>query len=580
MLLRAAALALSAAAARGDMYDVVEPSMAPPPACALGCARWSDLASSHNTAAQASVDALWASSDAQRAAGASCAMPALFAGQPEGEAQLAGASGEPLGFDFSFGPQCYCAGSAAAPTSASGYCADPLVPTPQQVNLQFGASEHELSVAFVTLDGARPLVSPPLVELCNGAGAQCVNVSGATTRMPEPQLLSRVYSFHLVTLPAPLAPGASFSYRVRGGTADGAWRGGFSFTTRPAAAAPTRFATCGDLGPYPYASNGNLLGDASLSFFVHLGDHAYNMAMGGGARGDAYMISFQPVLSRTPWLSVVGSAFGLSRTRQSAAHHLPTHAHPLRSRRPADHELEGSPFGAYCRASDHCEYRYTNQTSGLLRTGAASRSGTNLFYSIDIGLVHFVVLDYNSYIGLPGSPKAPMLAWLEADLQAAAAAAQRARVPWIIVCAHVPMYASDGNNDELIKDVEPLLFEFGVDLHLVGHNHYYESEWPVGPNGAVAKKSFDSPQAPVHVVTGAGGAPAFGATAPAAAGGAAPPDFTRLNVYRWSFSAVTVFNASHLLYEQIDNSNSSAIDSFVVVQPKHGKFGGGGAASA
>jgi hypothetical protein len=42
---------------------------------------------------------------------------------------------------------------------------------------------------------------------------------------------------------------------------------------------------------------------------VHLGDHAYNMAMGGGARGDAYMIGFQPVLSRTPWLSVVGSAF-------------------------------------------------------------------------------------------------------------------------------------------------------------------------------------------------------------------------------------------------------------------------------
>ena len=61
---------------------------------------------------------------------------------------------------------------------------------------------------------------------------------------------------------------------------------------------------------------------------------------------------------------------------------------------------------------------------------------------------------------------------VQADLQAADAVAQRARVPWIIVCAHVPMYASDGNNDELIKDVEPLLFEFGVDLHLVGHNHY------------------------------------------------------------------------------------------------------------
>ncbi len=314
-----AALALCAAAARGNMYDVVEPAMAPPPACALGCAPWADLAAGHNSAAQASVDALWASADAQRAAGSSCAMPALFAGQPEAEAHLPSVA-EPLGFDFSFGPQCFCAGSAAAPTSASGYCADPLVPTPQQVNLQFGASERELSVAFVTLDGARPLVAPPLVELCDGAGANCRNVSGTTKRMQEPQLLSRVYSFHVVTLPSPLAPGASFTYRVRGGTADGAWRGGFAFTTRPAAAAPTRFATCGDLGPYPYASNGNLLADETLSFFVHLGDHAYNMAMGGGARGDAYMIGLQPVLSRTPWLSVIGnhelvSARALQRMR-------------------------------------------------------------------------------------------------------------------------------------------------------------------------------------------------------------------------------------------------------------------------
>lgn len=107
-----------------------------------------------------------------------------------------------------------------------------------------------------------------------------------------------------------------------------------------------------------------------------------------------------------------------------------------------------------------------------MRTGIASGSNSNLYYSIDIGLVHFVVLDYTSYIGLPGSPKAPMLAWLNDDLQNAAVAAQRLLVPWIIVCAHVPMYASDGNNDDLISDVEPLLFEYGVDMHLVGHNHY------------------------------------------------------------------------------------------------------------
>ena len=428
--------------ALADMYDFVEPAMAPPAACALGCARWADLAADHNSADQSSVDALWASAAAQAAAGSACAMPARFAGQPEGAALGALGALGPLGagFSFSFGPQCFCKGSAAQPTAASGYCLDPPVPTPQQVNLQFGADERELSVAFVTLDGGRALAGPPLVELCDEGGG-CLNVTGTTERAPEPQLPSRVYSFHLVTLPAPLAPGARYSYRVRGATGDSVWRGGFSFATRPAAPT-TRFAVVGDLGPYPYNCNGNLLDDDSLQFFIHLGDHSYNLAMGGGARGDAYMLGLQPVLSRTPWLPSVGN-----------------------------HEMEGSPFGAYCKPEEHCEARYSNQTAGLLRAGAASGSGSNLYYSIDVGLVHFVVLDYTSYIGLPGSPTAPMVAWLAADLARAAAPAQRARVPWIVVCGHVPMYASDGNNDGLIGDVEPLLFEFGVDLHLAGHNH-------------------------------------------------------------------------------------------------------------
>lgn len=90
--------------------------------------------------------------------------------------------------------------------------------------------------------------------------------------------------------------------------------------------------------------------------------------------------------------------------------------------------------------------------------------------------MHFAVFDSNSYIGLPGSAKAPMIAWLAADLAKAAAAEQRALVPWIVVCAHVPMYSSDGNTPELIKDVEPLMFEFGVDLYLAGHNHYVSLE--------------------------------------------------------------------------------------------------------
>ena len=112
------------------------------------------------------------------------------------------------------------------------------------------------------------------------------------------------------------------------------------------------------------------------------------------------------------------------------------------------------------------------------------------------------------------------------------------------------------------------------------HNLRSESEWPTGPDGAVPAKSFDSPRAPVHVVTGAGGAPAFGAEAPtmpttptpAAERSAAAPAFTRRNIFVWSYSVVEAFNSSHLLFQQLNNSDSSVVDNFLVVQPKHGKF--------
>ena len=56
-------------------------------------------------------------------------------------------------------------------------------------------------------------------------------------------------------------------------------------------------------------------------------------------------------------------------------------------------------------------------------------SKTSRYYSVDLGLVHFVALDLNSYyFDSEAAYIAPQLAWLEQDL--AAAAANRANVPW------------------------------------------------------------------------------------------------------------------------------------------------------
>lgn len=40
------------------------------------------------------------------------------------------------------------------------------------------------------------------------------------------------------------------------------------------------------------------------------GDHAYNVGMANGHRGDAYMNAFQPVLSSCLWMPVIGNHEG------------------------------------------------------------------------------------------------------------------------------------------------------------------------------------------------------------------------------------------------------------------------------
>ncbi len=255
-------------------------------------------------------------------------------------------------------------------------------------------------------------------------------------------------------------------------------------------------------------------------------------------------------------------------------------ARPHRPRFPAPTRREASPFGVYCPDADNCLSRYTHQFAGLNRSGVASGSNSSLFYSLDIGLIHVVVLSYLHYLGLDtAAAAAQQKAWLAADLAAAAAPAQRARVPWILVCGHMPMYSAEsGNSDGMIADLEPLFFAAGVDLHAAGHAHIYESDWPTGPNGAVASASFVAPRAPVHVTSGAGAAPAFGGEhhARRAAGADAPPPpaapFLRRADFVWSYSRITAHNASHLTFEQIDNSNGTVFDSWTLVQPSHGPF--------
>jgi len=99
-------------------------------------------------------------------------------------------------------------------------------------------------------------------------------------------------------------------------------------------------------------------------------------------------------------------------------------------------------------------------------------SGSEHYYSFDLGHVHFICLD--SMTAVLRQPNSPMLAWLQADL------ADTAR-DWIIAYWHHPPYTKGSHNSdtetELVQmrqNVVPILESFGVDLVLAGHSHAYE----------------------------------------------------------------------------------------------------------
>jgi len=116
-----------------------------------------------------------------------------------------------------------------------------------------------------------------------------------------------------------------------------------------------------------------------------------------------------------------------------------------------------------------------------------------------------------------------ILAWLEADLKKV----DREKTPWLIVSSHFPIYSTyDGGNpllgegegeeetdadngakgykhlrttgytskvqpsqDLLRLDLEPLLKKYNVDVYFTGHNHNYETTWPMF-NATSVQKDF------------------------------------------------------------------------------------------
>lgn len=99
----------------------------------------------------------------------------------------------------------------------------------------------------------------------------------------------------------------------------------------------------------------------------------------------------------------------------------------------------------------------------------------NSYYMVTHGPVDFFMLD--SSFPLAGLTTADaQLAWLEAELAASDAA-------WQVVALHHPVYSSGKKREpdpRVRAALEPLFIEHGVDIVLMGHDHFYERTKPQG----------------------------------------------------------------------------------------------------
>jgi hypothetical protein len=210
-------------------------------------------------------------------------------------------------------------------------------------------------------------------------------------------------------------------------------------------------------------------------------------------------------------------------------------------------------------------------------------NSSNLYFSWNAGLTHWISYDtevYFVYEAMEGHggvhrnfgpyPEIArqQLAFIEADLKKASQ--DRDQRPWIIAYGHRPMYCSDNDDDDCVlmrdywkNDLEPLFYQYGVDLVIEAHQHSYERMYPVF-NGTVlngTESPYDNARAPIHIVSGSAGCgenlDTFG-----------PPlgDWSAIRVSEYGYGHLTVHNSSHMHWEQLRVDNYEVVDSIWITK--------------
>ncbi|KAK3166529.1 hypothetical protein QOZ80_1AG0046920 [Eleusine coracana subsp. coracana] len=299
-----------------------------------------------------------------------------------------------------------------------------------------------------------------------------------------------------------LNPGRNYSYKV--GSDSGGWSVTHSFISRDTEANETIAFLFGDLGTYvPYNTYFRtpleslstvkwILRDlealgARPAFISHIGDISY--ARGNSWLWDNFFEQIEPIASNTPYHVCIGNH---------------EYDWPLQPWKPswAANIYNGKDGGGECGVPYSIKFRMPGNSSFPTGTGAPDTQ--NLYYSFDVGVVHFVYMSTETDF----SHGSDQYKFIKDDLEHV----NHSRTPFIVFQGHRPMYTSSNevkdtaHREQMIQHLEPLFVKHNVTLALWGHIHRYERFCPMKNYQCLnTSSSFVYPGAPAHIVVGMAG---------------------------------------------------------------------------
>ncbi|CAA2975789.1 probable inactive purple acid phosphatase 2 [Olea europaea subsp. europaea] len=377
---------------------------------------------------------------------------------------------------------------------------------PEQVRLALTGKKGEMRVMFVTHDGKESSVKYGLtLENMDRVASTRVERYEMEDLCDSPANESigwRDPGFIHDGVMINLQKGKRYHYQV--GNDSGGWSTTYSFVSPNEDSSETIAFLFGDMGTATPYSTFFRTQDESIStvkwisrdiealgdkpaLISHIGDISY--ARGYSWLWDNFFYQIEPVASKVAYHVCIGNH---------------EYDWPLQPWKPDwANGIYGKDGGGECGVPYSLRFHMPGNSSEP--TGTRAPSTRNLYYSFDMGVVHFVYFSTETNF-LKGSKQ---YEFLKHDLESV----DRNRTPFVVVQGHRPMYTTSYESrdaplrDRMLEHLEPLLVNNNVTLAFWGHVHRYERFCPLSnfTCGNLGMNKEEWKAYPVHLVIGMAG---------------------------------------------------------------------------